>query len=183
MGKVFDGIDEALARWIGGQPMFFVATAPLGADGLVNCSPKGTLGTFRVLDEHRVAYLDLTGSGIETVAHLRENGRIVVMFCAFSGRPRIVRLHGRGYAVQPGAAEFEALQPQFSEHPGVRSIVVVEVTRVADSCGYAVPRLDYVAERDVLDTSATKKGEPAMADYRRRHNARSLDGLPGLGDT
>ncbi len=159
-----------------------VATAPLAADGLMNCSPKGSRGTFRVLDERRFGYLDLTGSGVETLAHLRENGRIVVMFCAFEGRPRIVRLHGRGYAVLPGDPRFDDLLPRFSEHPGVRSIVVVDVTRVADSCGFGVPRLDYVADRDVLNLSAAKKGEPAMAAYRDKHNAHSLDGLPGLTD-
>lgn len=183
MGKVFDGIDAALTRWIDSQSMFFVATAPLASDGLVNCSPKGTVGTFQVLDEHRVGYLDLTGSGVETLAHLRENGRIVVMFCAFEGRPRIVRLHGRGYAVRPGDPRFDELLPRFSEHPGVRSIVMVDVTRVADSCGFSVPRLDYVADRDVLDLSAAKKGEPAMESYRSKHNVRSLDGLPGLSDS
>ena len=182
MGTVFDGIDEKLRRWIEHQPMFVVATAPLAADGLMNCSPKGSRGTFRVLDERRFGYLDLTGSGVETLAHLRENGRIVVMFCAFEGRPRIVRLHGRGYAVLPGDSRFDDLLPRFSEHPGVRSIVVVDVTRVADSCGFGVPRLDYVADRDVLNLSAAKKGEPAMAAYRDKHNAHSLDGLPGLTD-
>lgn len=180
MGTVFDGIDDKLADWLRARPVFFVATAPLAGDGLVNCSPKGLLGTFTVLDERRVAYLDLTGSGIETVAHLRENGRIVLMFCAFDGRPRIVRLHGRGEVVLPDDERFGDLHARFSEHPEARAVVLVEVTRVADSCGYAVPELGYVRDRDVLDLSAVKKGPARMAAYRRDKNTASLDGLPGL---
>jgi hypothetical protein len=180
MGKVFAGIDQSLASWLGAQPMFFVATAPLAGDGLLNCSPKGLAGTFVVLDEHRVAYLDLTGSGVETIAHLRENGRIVLMFCAFDGRPRIVRLHGRGSAILPDDPRFGELASRFGDRPGVRSVVLVEVGRVSDSCGYAVPRMDLVADRDVLDLWAKKKGEDGVAAYRAENNAYSLDGLPGL---
>jgi hypothetical protein len=180
MGKVFDGVDARLADWLTAQPVFFVATAPLDGDGLVNCSPKGMSGTFAVLDEHRVAYLDVTGSGVETIAHLRENGRIVLMFCAFAERPRIVRLHGRGEVVLPGDPRFEDLAGRFSGHPGTRSVIVVDVTRVADSCGYAVPLMDHVADRDVLDLWNEKKGEDALVAYRAEKNALSLDGLPGL---
>ena len=139
MGKVYEGIDPKLAAWLMAQPMFVVATAPLDEDGLINVSPKGMAGTFAVLDEQTVAYLDLTGSGIETIAHLRQNGRIVVMFTAFDGRPNIVRLHGRGEVVLPDDPRFRELRPRFSDHPGVRSIIVVTVARVSDSCGYAVP--------------------------------------------
>jgi len=180
MADLLDGIDDSLARWLEGQPLFFVATAPLADHGLVNCSPKGLSGTFSVLDEHTVAYLDLTGSGIETVAHLRENARIVLMFCAFDGRPRIVRLHGRGRIVLPGTTEFDALIGRFSEHPGVRSVIVIDVARASESCGYAVPTMTVEAERDVLDLSARKRGEAGLVDYRREKNATSLDGLPGL---
>jgi len=180
MAKVLESIDESLAQWISEQPVFFVATAPLAGDGLVNCSPKGMAGSFVVLDGHRVAYLDLTGSGIETIAHLRENGRIVVMFCAFEGRPNIVRLHGTGRAVLPDEAGFAELVARFPEHPGIRSVIVVDVVRVADSCGYAVPRMDYVGDRDVLDLHNAKKGPEALAEYREKRNAESLDGLPGL---
>ncbi|CAN5251709.1 pyridoxamine 5'-phosphate oxidase family protein [soil metagenome] len=180
VGKVFDHIDESLAAWLRAQPVFFVATAPLAADGLLNCSPKGLQGTFAVLDDHRVGYLDLTGSGVETIAHLRDNGRIVLMFCAFDGRPRIVRLHGRGKVVLPDDERFDALLPRFSDHPGVRSVIVVDVARIADSCGYAVPRLDYVEDRDILDLSAAKKGPEKLAAYRRERNEVSLDGLPAL---
>lgn len=180
MGNVLPEIDEALARWLEAQPVFFVATAPLAADGLVNCSPKGSAGTFVVLGPRRVAYLDLTGSGIETVAHLRDNGRIVLMFCAFAGRPTVVRLHGTGSVLTEADGGFAALLPRFSEHPGVRAIVVVDLVRISDSCGYAVPQLDYRAERDILDRSAVTKGPDRLAAYRAQRNARSLDGLPGL---
>lgn len=180
MATVFDGIDAGLARWLAAQPVFFVATAPSAGGGLVNCSPKGLSGTFAVLDQHRVGYLDLTGSGVETIAHLRENGRIVLMFCAFDGRPRIVRLHGRGAPVLPDDARFAELLPHFGTHPGVRSVIVVDLTRVADSCGYAVPRMTYVGDRDILDLSAVKQGPAKLAAYRRAKNSASLDGLPGL---
>lgn len=180
MGRVHPGVDERLARWLQTQPVFFVATAPLSADGMVNCSPKGVAGTFLVLDESHVAYLDLTGSGVETIAHLRENGRIVVMFCAFDEPPRIVRLHGRGEVVPPGDPRFDSLAQGFGSYRGARAVVLVEVTRVSDSCGYAVPRMDLVAERDVLDRWAERKGEAGLAAYRAERNAASIDGLPAL---
>jgi hypothetical protein len=180
MGKVFDGIDQQLATWLTAQPMFIVGTAPLGGDGLINVSPKGMAGTFAVLDEHTVAYLDVTGSGVETIAHLQQNGRIVLMFTAFDGRPNIVRLHGTGEVVLPGDPRFADLIPRFTVHPGVRSVIVVAVHRVSDSCGYAVPRMTYVQDRDVLDLWNANKGEDGLADYRRKKNSASLDGLPGL---
>ena len=180
MGKVFELIDESLAAWLVAQPVFFVASAPLAGDGLVNCSPKGLVGSFVVLDGTTVAYLDLTGSGIETVAHLRENGRLVLMFCAFDGRPRIVRLHGTGRVVQPGDDGFDKLLGLFPAHPGVRSVIVADLRRISDSCGYAVPRMDYVDDRDVLDLDAAKKGPEKLAAYRVAKNSVSLDGLPGL---
>ena len=180
MGTVYEGIDTELAAWLTAQPMFVVGTAPLEADGLVNVSPKGLAGSFAVLDEHRVAYLDLTGSGVETIAHLRQNGRIVLMFTAFDGKPNIVRLHGRGEVLLPGDDRFEQLLPLFPAHPGVRSVIVVAVDRVADSCGYAVPKMVHVEDRRALDASNAKKGEDGLVDYRRLKNSVSLDGLPGL---
>jgi hypothetical protein len=180
MGKVYDQIDDRLQAWIEAQPVFFVATAPRSDDGLVNCSPKGTSGTFVILGPRRVAYLDLTGSGIETIAHLRENGRIVVMFCAFSGPPTVVRLHGRGEAVVPADPRFADLVARFDPHPGVRAVIAIEVHRISDSCGFAVPTMELVAERDLLDRSSARKGPKRLADYRARKNAVSLDGLPGL---
>jgi hypothetical protein len=180
MGRAFEGIDDKLSGWLDAQRVFFVATAPRADDGHVNVSPKGLPGTFAVLGPHTVAYLDLTGSGIETVAHLRENGRIVVMFCAFEGPPRIVRLHGRGEAVMPDDPRFASLASHFDEHPGIRSVIVVEVTRATDSCGFGVPVLRFDHERTKLDEWAARKGSDGIADYQRTRNTESLDGLPGL---
>jgi hypothetical protein len=189
MGKTFDVIDERLADWIRAQHLFFVATAPLAAQGLVNLSPKG-LDSFAVLGPRSVAYLDFTGSGVETIAHLRENGRIVVMFCAFEGPPRIVRLHGRGAVLEPRDAGFDALRARFPDYESVgasvRAVIRVELERIADSCGYAVPLYEYQGERTQLEAWAKRKGPEGLRAYRSENNARSLDGLPGLrgeGDT
>lgn len=179
MGKVYDQITPELQAWLGRQRMFTVATAPLAADGHVNCSPKGG-DTFRVLGPCDVAYADLTGSGIETVAHLRENGRIVLMFCAYEGAPEIVRLHGRGEVVEPEAPDFAGLRAHFSALIGLRSIIRVRVTRIADSCGYAVPLYEFVAPREVLDNYSEKLGPAGLAEYRAKKNRLSIDGLPGL---
>ncbi|HEY4421927.1 MAG TPA: pyridoxamine 5'-phosphate oxidase family protein [Pseudonocardia sp.] len=185
MANVYEGVDATMAAWIERQPVFFVATAPLEADRLVNLSPKGAMGTFRMVDEHTFAYLDLTGSGVETIAHLRENGRICVMFCAFDGRPTIVRLHGTGRAVTPGDPGFEEVLTGFGEageqrRPYLRAVIVVNVARVADSCGYAVPRMDLVEERGTLDAVWRSRDDERIARYHAERNARSLDGLPGL---
>ncbi|MGI9022176.1 MAG: pyridoxamine 5'-phosphate oxidase family protein [Acidimicrobiales bacterium] len=179
MGRVYESIDERLEAFLGRQHVFFVSTAPLDADGLVNLSPKG-LDTFAVVGPHRVVYLDLTGSGVETIAHLRENGRIVVMFCAFDGPPRIVRLHGRGSVVVPGNPTFDDLAGRFPARPGIRSVIDVDVTRIADSCGYAVPLMEFTAERSRLDEWAQRRGPEGLEEYRSEKNATSLDGLPGL---
>jgi hypothetical protein len=160
--------------------MFFVATAPLAADGHVNLSPKG-LDTFVVLGEREVAYLDLTGSGIETLAHLRENGRIVLLFCAFEGPPKIVRLHGRGEAMEPGHPEFEALVARFPAHLGVRSVIRVRLDRISDSCGYGVPLYEFRGQRGQLPAWVERKeAQDGVGAYRRANNAESIDGLPGL---
>ena len=185
MGHVYDGIDAALGSWIEAQPVFFVATAPLAADGSVNLSPKGGIGTFRVLDEHTFAYLDIIGSGVETVAHLRENGRVCVMLCAFQGKPTIVRLHGNGRTVFSGDPGFDAALAPFGEAGRVRraylrGVVVVDVARVSDSCGYAVPRMELVAERETLDKVWAARDDERVATYKAQRNATSLDGLPGL---
>lgn len=179
MARVFDQIDEPLAEWIRQQHLFFVATAPRADDGLVNCSPKG-LDTFAILDPHTVAYLDLTGSGVETMAHLKENGRIVIMFCALEGAPRIVRLHGTGVAVEAHDTGFAALAASFPQLPGVRSVIRIDVARVSDSCGFGVPLYEYEGERDALVLSSEKKGPAGVRDYQLKNNARSLDGLPGV---
>src|SRR5579875_1688256 len=147
MGKVHEGIDERLRSWIEAQPLFFVATAPLSPNGHVNLSPRGLRETFAVLDEHTVAWLDVTGSGSETIAHLRENGRIVVMFCAFEGAPNVVRLNGRGRVVLPAYPEWEPLARRFPDRKSARALIVVEVTRVSDSCGFGVPLMEHTGDR------------------------------------
>ncbi len=182
MARTVDVLDEKLVAWIGRQPMFFVATAPLGADGHVNLSPKGH-DTFRVLDPRTVAYLDLTGSGAETIAHLNENGRITVMFCAFTGPPRILRLFGHGRVVTPGSDDWEPLAACFPDLAGARSVIRVAVERIATSCGYAVPRMDLVEDRDTLLDWAERKGADGLAAYRAEKNAASIDGLPALPTT
>jgi hypothetical protein len=180
MAKTFEGIDEKLGRFLADQPVFFVATAPSAADGHLNLSPKGVTGTFRILDPCTVAFLDITGSGIETVAHLRENGRIVIMFCAFTGPPRIVRLHGRGTAVLPGDGDWEELAARFPPQPGARSIISVALERVSDSCGFGVPLMTYERDRSNMAEWANRKGEDGLVEYRAKNNATSIDGLPGL---
>ena len=179
MGKTFDLIDDRLADFIERQHVFFVATAPAGNSGHVNVSPKG-LDTFAVLDPTTVAYLDLTGSGIETLAHIRENGRITIMFCAFDGAPKILRLYGRGEVIEPGHPGFEELRGRFGGFVAVRSVVRVAVDRIADSCGYGVPLLAYEGNRDTLARWAESKGEEGVIAYRAELNRESIDGLPGL---
>jgi hypothetical protein len=181
MGKVYDAIDDRTADFIRAQRVFFVATAPLAADGHVNLSPKG-LDTFAVLDAHTVAYLDLTGSGVETIAHLRENGRITICFAAFEGPPKIVRLYGRGSVLLPEHPDFDALAGRFAPHQGVRSVIRVAVERVADSCGYAVPEYAFVRERQQLAQWAERKGPEGVRTYRAEKNRASIDGLPALDD-
>ena len=179
MGKIYEGLDGKLREFIAQQHLFFVATAPLEQDGLVNLSPKG-LDSLRILDSRRVAYLDLTGSGVETIAHLRQNGRIVLMFCAFEGKPRIVRLHGRGSVRLPGDPQFEELAAQYPPYPGTRAVIDVEVSRISDSCGFGVPLFQYTGERSQLEKWCEGKGEEGLAEYREKKNALSIDGLPAL---
>jgi hypothetical protein len=181
MARVLDAITDELGAFIAAQRVFFVATAPTDG-GHVNVSPKG-LDTFAVLDANTVAYLDLTGSGVETVAHLRENGRITIMFCAFDGKPNIVRLYGRGEVLPTGEPEAEALLPRFGAYPGARSVIRVQVDRVSTSCGYGVPLLGYEGERDQLLQFAERRGPDGLVEYREEKNAVSIDGLPGLSAT
>jgi hypothetical protein len=181
MSKVYDGIDDRLGAWLLAQPMFVVATAP-SHGGHVNASPKGMAGTFAVLDERTVAYLDYSGSGAETIAHLRDNGRITLMFSAFEGPPKIVRLQGTGRVVQLGEPEFDRLRPLFPKQRerGQRSVVVVSCDRVADSCGWSVPLLDFVADRDLLDRHQERNDAEYYQRYWAKKNAASIDGLPAL---
>ena len=182
MGKTFDLVDEQLASWLVDQPVFFVATAPLSPDGLVNCSPKGNRGEFAVTGPRSVAYLEQTGSGIETIAHLRENGRIVVMFCAFAGPPRIVRLHGTGRSVLVDSSEFTELASQFRRDVGVgvRSIIQVELSRISDSCGFGVPLMNFEDHRATMDQWSARKGADGIREYWAQKNERSIDDLTGL---
>ncbi len=179
MGKIYERLDDHLLAFIKRQHVFFVGTAPDSPDGHLNVSPKG-LDTFRVLGPNTVAYLDLTGSGIETVAHLRQNGRITIMFCAFDGRPLILRLYGRGRVVEVGEPGWDDLIAPFTEHPGARSLIIVDVDRIADSCGYAVPRYEYKGERTQLVDWVEHKGPEAVAAYRAQKNRTSIDGVIGL---
>jgi predicted pyridoxine 5'-phosphate oxidase superfamily flavin-nucleotide-binding protein len=189
MATLFERIEDHHRDWIAQQALFFVGTAPLAEDGHVNLSPKGPIGSLRVLDEHTVAYLDVYGSGAETIAHLRENGRIVVMLCAFDGPPRILRLHGRGRVVAAGDDEFDELlaRAEFAD-PSIpearRTIVVVDVTRVADSCGYGVPLMTYVGDREHHALASAKKlsvnGAERYREIQTTRNARSIDDLPAL---
>ncbi len=182
MGKVFDGIDDKLGAWLERQRLFFVATAPLAADGHVNVSPKGDLRWFRILGPHEVAYIDFIGSGAETIAHARENGRIVVMFCAFDGPPRIVRLHGRASVLLPADDGFDELLAHFDppEH-ALRSLVRIDVERIADSCGYGVPLMRFDGVRDQYDQWVDKQvRDGGLDDYVAEKNATSIDGLPAV---
>jgi hypothetical protein len=184
MGRTYDVIDDRLGAFLEDQPVFFVATAPLAGDSHVNCSPKSNNGELAVVGPSEIAYLDRTGSGIETVAHLRENGRIVAMFCAFTGPPRIVRLHGVGRVVMRDEAGFEELAARFRPRSvvGARSVVLVEVRRIADSCGYGVPLMDFVDHRPQADAWHARKGDEGIRAYWAEKNTESLDGLPGLPD-
>ncbi len=182
MGKVLERVDDRLRAFIEAQPVFFVGTAPSGPDGHVNVSPKGLTDTFRVVDDTTVAYLDLTASGAETIAHVRQNGRIVVMFCSFERNPNVVRLHGRGRVVSiydPDYADWAAL---FPDNPAARAVIVVDVTRVSTSCGYALPILEQVEERDILTDNMRRRGADGVVRYRRTKNALSIDGLPAFDD-
>jgi hypothetical protein len=174
-------IDDRLRQFILAQPMFFVSTAPLAPGGHINLSPKG-LDSFRILGPKQVAYLDVTGSGVETIAHLKENGRVVLMFCAFQGPPKILRLHGHGRVIEPHNPGFAALSAHFPAYDSVRSIILVDVTRVADSCGYGVPLMKYEGERKQHFGWAAKKGAEGLVTYRKEKNSRSIDGLQGLED-
>ncbi len=179
MGKVLEQIDPETAGWIAQQKMFFVATAPLSQDGHINTSPKGG-EALRVLGPMDVVYQDYTGSGAETVAHLRENGRILIMFCAFEGSPKIVRLHGTGTVVIAGDSSFAELASHFPENPGTRAFIRVKVTRVSSSCGYSVPFFDFRGQRDTLDRWAINQGPEKLKAYRATKNVKSIDGLPAF---
>ena len=179
MGKDYTEIDERIQKWINHQTLFFVATAPLAADGLVNCSPKGG-DTLRVLGPRKLAYIDYGGSGIETVSHLKENQRITIMLCAFDGPPKIYRFFGRGSVFEPHDEGFGELVTAFPPQLTVRNIIVVDVERIMDSCGFGVPEYRWVKQRESMRNWVASKTEQELLDYRKENNERSLDGLPGL---
>ena len=181
MGTIRSQIDDAARKFIEAQKIFFVASAPLDASGHVNLSPKG-LDSFRILGPTTVAYLDFNGSGVETIAHLKENGRIVLMFCAFQGPPEIFRLYGNGRVVEPHQAEFAELATSFPAFENARSIIVVEITRIKDSCGYGVPLFKHEGERTQLQAWARHRGAEGLKAYRQEKNRRSIDGLPGVAE-
>ena len=179
MGKTYEALDDKLTAFIEAQKMFFIATAPLSGDGLLNLSPKG-FETLRILDSHTLAYLDLTGSGVETVAHLKENQRFVLMFCSFESKPMILRLHGRGKALERGDEEFERLLPLFPDLLGTRAIIKLSVQRIADSCGWGVPLYEHLGERDTYPRYAEQAGVEGLRKGQLASNMASLDGMPGL---
>ncbi|NJQ02885.1 pyridoxamine 5'-phosphate oxidase family protein [Streptomyces zingiberis] len=186
MGKTYERIDGRLRTFIEEQRIFFTATAPIGDGGTVNLSPKGLTGSFAVLDEHTVAYLDFAGSNAETIAHLRENGRITLMWCAFQGPPNIVRVHGRGEPVFRDDPRFPELVGHFtgidpSGH-GLRAVIVVHAELIRDTCGYGVPYMSHDADRDLHRRRFEREDDASLDAYfhRKEHIARSIDGLPGL---
>ena len=184
MGKEYERIEPRLWEFIENQKVFFVASAPLAGDGHVNLSPKGRQGTLRILDDRTVAYLDFGGSHAETIAHLRENGRVTLMWCAFEGPPNIVRVHGRGEPVFRDDPRFAELLTRFADAdgPGLRAIIVVTAELISDTCGYAVPFMDYRSERTLHADYFGRKSEEEFAEYceRKSYNAVSIDGLPAL---
>ena len=179
MGKLFERIDDEVAAFIKAQQMFFVATAPLSAEGHVNLSPKG-LDSFAILDDQTVVYADLIGSGVETVAHIRENGRIVMMFCAFDGEPNIIRLHGRGEVIPPHHPDFDSLQELFPHYTALRSFIRVTCDRIADSCGWGVPLYEFQGQRSQYIDFTNKTGVDGVREYQAQNNRESIDGLPGI---
>jgi Pyridoxamine 5'-phosphate oxidase len=181
MGKFSESISGAHADFINNQHIFFVATAPLSADGRVNLSPKG-LDCFRMLSENRVAYMDLIGSGNETSAHILENDRITFMFCSFDGKPNILRLYGKGFAVLPGSKDWDEYGSHFTLYQSTRQLIVANIDLVQTSCGFGVPLFDYIGERDVHFEWAKTKGEEGLRSYINEKNLKSLDGLKtGIG--
>jgi hypothetical protein len=175
MSKFFDHLTPELTEFMRAQPVFFVATA--APHSRINLSPKG-MDTFRVLDEKRVAYLDLTGSGNETAAHLLHDGRITIMFCSFDKNAGIARIYGRGAVIPPSHERWAELIANFPKLPGVRQVMEIRVESAMTSCGYAVPRMREMTPRDTLEKYWTKKGEHEKEKYQQKHNLRSIDGLP-----
>ena len=179
MGKIYESIDERIERWISAQRVFFVATAPVDPNGHINCSPKDGY-SIRVLDRKTLVYLDLIGSGVETIAHIRENGRIVIMMCAFEGAPTIMRFHGRGEVIEKDQPDFEHLAQLFAPEVGIRSFIKIRLDRISDSCGFGVPMMEFKEHRNQLRNYCERNGEEKLAEYKMKKNSLSIDGLPGV---
>ena len=179
MAQVLTELSPKDYDWIHAQKMFFVATAPLDGQGHINCSPKGG-PCFKLLNDQTFIYIDYTGSGTETAAHLLENERICIMFCAFEGPPKIMRFHGHGEVLTPDHPDFAGYVTQLAPNPGTRALIRVHIQRIASSCGFSVPFYDYVADRDTLDKWAENRGPDGLTAYRQEKNAQSIDGLPGV---
>jgi hypothetical protein len=175
MAKFYSQLDAQLCEFIGQQQLFFTATAPIA--GRINLSPKG-IDSFRCLDFDRVAYLDLTGSGNETAAHLHQNGRMTIMFCSFTDKPLILRLYGKGEVVSPGSSQWDNLIDRFTDLPGKRQLILLHLESVQTSCGYGVPIYELQSERSTLLDWATNKGTAGVSVYQRQKNLTSIDGLP-----
>jgi hypothetical protein len=180
MGDLLDSLTDKHMEWAMAQKIFFVSTAPLSQNDHINCSPKGG-DCFQFLVKETFIYADYTGSGNETIAHVNENGRILIMFCAFEGPPRIMRLHGWGTAILPGNPEFEELGQKLPDNHGLRSVIHVAIKRASVSCGFSVPLYDFVKQRNNLDKWADTKGSAGLVEYRKQSNQTSVDGLPGYG--
>ena len=178
MADLLDAIDDKLAQWLQAQPVFFVATAPRSDHGLVNLSPKGLAGTFSVIDDHTVAYLDLTGGENETAAHLAQNERLTLMFCSFDEKPLIVRLYGKGRTIRPQDPEWMEMHSLFPTYPGERQIVVLHIESVMSTCGFAVPFFEYKGDRPKLNEWAQSMGVERLDEYRHARNENSIDGYP-----
>jgi hypothetical protein len=182
MGKTFESIDDSILEWMSKQKMFFVGTAPMSENGKINLSPKGH-DSLRVIDGNTLAYLDYGGSGIETIAHLRENGRIVIMMCAFEGPPKIFRFYGTGQVVTPLDSEFSELSSLFDiPGIGIRAVIQVNLTRIQDSCGYGVPNYEYQAQRESSQNWTKKRGVDDIRNYQAKNNQQSLDGIPAISE-
>lgn len=181
MAKLYEKLDERLQEFILEQQMFFVASAPISEDGLVNISPKG-LDTLQIIDSKTVAYLDLTGSGVESIAHIKENGRFVMMFCSYDKNPLILRLHGKGSVIEKSDAEWDSLRSKFQDFPAIRAIIKLSIERIADSCGWGVPLYEFMGTRDQYFGFADKLGEDGLRKAQLKYNMASLDGLPALDE-
>ena len=173
-------LDSSQIAFIRKSPLFFVATAPLSSDGHINCSPRPVDSRFFVNSASEIGWLDLVGSGVETVAHLKENGRIVAMFCSFSEQPQVLRIHGTGQVFEPGHVRFEEITSGSPYEPGVRAVIIIRIERVSTSCGYGVPMMNFVSHRSTIDEWLELKGTKGLDAYKRKNNSSSIDGLDGL---